>query len=61
MFQKLIYKLHLSSYPPNIQCNVTYKVRPSCRKMRFSCSVDLPNKDKRRCRKGDKLVVGKKT
>merc|ERR1719150_573894 len=36
-------------------------MKSSCKKMKFSCSsLDLPNKDKKKCRKGDRLMVGKK-
>merc|ERR1719150_2219373 len=44
-----------------MKCQVTYKMKSSCKKMKFSCSsLDLPNKDKKKCRKGDRLMVGKK-
>ena len=50
-------------YPANIKCEVTYKLSGSCKKLKFSCNkanVDLPNQDRRRCRRGDKILVGKK-
>ena len=49
------------SYSSKMKCQVTYKMKSSCKKMKFSCSsLDLPNKDKKKCRKGDRLMVGKK-
>ena len=43
-------------------CYVNYKPDPlTCKIFEFSCSsLDLPNADKRKCRKGDKLTVGKR-
>ena len=49
------------TYTSKMKCQVTYKMKSSCKKMKFSCSsLDLPNKDKKKCRKGDRLMVGKK-
>merc|ERR1712045_849573 len=49
------------SFSSKMKCQVTYKMKSCCKKMKFSCSsLDLPNKDKKKCRKGDRLMVGKK-
>ena len=49
-------------YYPKTKCPVAYKASKKCKKgIRFSCdSFDLPNRDAARCRKGDKLILGKK-
>ena len=44
-----------------MDCSVRYIKGSSCAKMRFKCSsFNVHNRDGRRCRKGDKLFVGKK-
>ena len=49
------------SYNSNDGDSYSSKMKSSCKKMKFSCSsLDLPNKDKKKCRKGDRLMVGKK-
>jgi len=49
-------------YYPKTKCPVAYKASKKCKKgIRFSCDAfDLPNRDAARCRKGDKLILGKK-
>jgi len=51
-------------YGAKTKCSVMYKPSKSkktkCKKLKFSCTTfDLPNKDAKKCRKGDKLKVGK--
>jgi len=51
-------------YGAKTKCSVMYKPSKSkktkCKKLKFSCTTfDLPNKDAKKCRKGDKLRVGK--
>ena len=58
---KIIDIVIVASYPAKMKCQVTYKLGSGCKEMRFSCAtMDLPNKDKKKCRKGDSLQVGKK-
>merc|ERR1712222_43871 len=49
-------------YYPKTKCPVVYKAAKKCKAgIRFSCdSFDLPNRDSARCRKGDRLILGKK-
>jgi len=49
-------------YYPKTKCPVVYKANKKCKAgIRFSCdSFDLPNRDSKKCRKGDKLILGKK-
>ena len=51
-----------SQYYPKTKCPVAYKASKKCKKgIRFSCTAfDLPNRDSARCRKGDRLILGKK-
>ena len=52
--------LIIPRYKKNMKCQVAFKLMSSCQKMRFSCpseSMDLPNK--KNCKKGDTLKVGK--
>ena len=51
-----------AEYLPKTKCPVAYKASKKCKKgIRFSCdSFDLPNRDAARCKKGDKLFLGKK-
>jgi len=47
-------------YKPKLKCSITYKPGKSKCKLSLSCpSFALPNKDVNKCRKGDKLRVGK--
>ena len=46
-----------------MRCQVTYKLGSGCKKLQFYCpqsAVDLINKDQKKCRKGDVMVIGKK-
>ena len=49
-------------YYPKTKCPVVYKAAKKCKAgIRFSCdSFDLPNRDSAKCRKGDRLILGKK-
>jgi len=49
-------------YYPKTKCPVVYKANKKCKAgIRFSCdSFDLPNRDSAKCRKGDRLILGKK-
>jgi len=51
-----------TQYYAKTKCPVAYKASKKCKKgIRFSCdSFDLPNRDSARCRKGDRLILGKK-
>ena len=51
------------SYPAKMRCLVTYKLGSGCKKLTFGCpksKFDISNKDKKKCRKGDVLIIGKK-
>ena len=51
------------SYPAKMRCQVTYKLGSGCKKLQFYCprsAVDLINKDQKKCRKGDVMIIGKK-
>ena len=51
-----------AEYLPKTKCAVQIKASKKCKDgIRFSCSgFDLANKDARRCKKGDRLMIGKK-
>ena len=56
----LAFCLLIIRYKKNMKCQVAFKLKSSCKKMRFTCpshSMDLPNK--KNCKKGDTLQVGK--
>jgi len=50
------------TYFPKTKCAAIYKAHKKCKDgIRFSCDgFDLPNRDANRCRKGDRLILGKK-
>merc|ERR1711997_1392350 len=49
------------TYGSKTKCSVVYKAAKKCKKgIKFSCSsLDLPNRDTKKCRKGDRLFLGK--
>ena len=45
-------------YPRNTNCAVKFKIGSTCSEISFDCKkVSIVNRDKKKCRKGDKLTI----
>merc|ERR1719510_2004844 len=49
-------------YKHNVNCVVNYLMDETCAEMKFSCKkINIKNKNKKKCNKGDKLVISTET